>query len=468
MKRRRISDASLLAGRNRLGCTCGTNIDTEDIEFTRQQPNLMYIDKVFSFNNDTASPILFNLNTGGQNTNNFITELTLDGCSLFPCTLSSNAVFEIDNSFVAVEYFNTRPPGNIAAPQVTLDGFPVDSVSFSNGQYTAATTNVLSKVQKERCLNRNLPTKAFFLISNAGPWDLRATFVFEGTVNTNGRTCRFRLQISNAPDSANISLPTGSLSSFAIPQLSLPCIVDGVAPTILFQFNAKVNLVNPRLVVNCSPIPTTAGGLGVDSLENGRHCCPPCPEVGSIFDNPCRVSLASAVAVEPVVHVETVRKTLFCVNACEGLQPCQGNLVAAEAEDIAEECVLGGVDRPDCQCNKGRDRDDVGGVSRCNRRNEVLGTAIECGGQVIPAGVAGEVTVGAGTCEDCVWGDTRMHDCRRRRSDDDDAMGASDIDRRHRTTECDIEDDDDELLEEELRRRARTAFQFNGCNGCSW
>jgi hypothetical protein len=207
MRRNRVSDTRLLANRNCLGRTCGTNIDTEGVNFTSQQPNLVYIDKVFSYNQDTASPILFNLNTGGSNANKFTTELTLDGCSLFPCTLSGNAVFEIDNSFVAVEYFNTRPPGNISASQVTLDGFPVDSVSFSNGQYTAVTTNVLPRVQKERCLDRNLPTKAFFLINNAGPWDLRATYVLEGTVNTNGRNCRFRLEISNAPNSPNSILP---------------------------------------------------------------------------------------------------------------------------------------------------------------------------------------------------------------------------------------------------------------------
>ncbi|HYE68218.1 MAG TPA: hypothetical protein VEA58_06365, partial [Anaerovoracaceae bacterium] len=71
MKRQSLSDVGLLAGRNCLGHTCGTNIDTEDVEFTSQRPNLTYIDKVFSFNKDIASPILFNLNTGGMNTNNF-------------------------------------------------------------------------------------------------------------------------------------------------------------------------------------------------------------------------------------------------------------------------------------------------------------------------------------------------------------------------------------------------------------
>ncbi len=342
MKRHCKPDASLLAGRNCLGHTCGTNIDTEGIEFTNQQPNLTYIDKVFSFNKDTASPILFNLNTGGSNCNHFTTEFFLDGCSIFPCTLASNAVFEIDNSFVVVEYFNTRPPGNINAPQVTLDGFPVDSVNYSNGQYTANAANILPKIQKDRCLDRGLPTKAFFLIDHAGPWDFRATYVLEGTVNTNGRNCRFRVEIANAPDAPNTMLPHCSLSSFAVRDLSIPCSINGIAPDILFQFSAKVNLVNPKLMVHCGfPPPPPHVVDSADIKENGcRPCCPcpppwppcpPCPDTGS-----CSVFLESTVAVDPVVNVQTIRRTLFCINACEGLQPCQGSVLAAEIEEDIE------------------------------------------------------------------------------------------------------------------------------------
>ena len=530
--RRRISDANLLAGRNCLGHTCGTNIDTEDIDFTKQQPNLTYIDKVFSFNKDTASPILFNLNTGGPNFNKFTTEFFLDGCSIFPCSLSSNAVFEIDNSFVVVEYFNTRPPGNINPSQVTLDGFPVDSVDYSNGQYTARTANVLPRIQKDRCLDRGLPTKAFFLINDAGPWDLRATYVLEGTVNTNGRNCRFRVEITNAPNSPNTMLPHCSLSDFAIRNLSLPCMINGIAPEVLFQFTAKINLVNPRLIVNCNPPapPPTVVASAVAGEGEHHHCCcpcPPCPDVGSIFNNPCTVFLVSTLAVEPVVHVQTVRRTLFCINACEGLQPCQGSILAAEIEDDIEDCIIGGVDRPDCHCHKGKDkdcdrdcdRDDVRGVSVCrdsivggintSRRHPVLDIT-GCNDQDIPAGVAGEVTVGTGTCEDCVWGETEGHDCRpRRRRDDDDVMGIRDRVRPCRPGRDDVLGINDracrerllaELCEELLgdrtgcgdgavrgfstngtlgcdcngvagirdRRHDRTAGQFNGCNGCTW
>ncbi len=431
MKQHRQPDAGS-SSRSCLGHTCGTNIDIEGVNFTSKQSNLVHIDKVFSFNEDTASPILFNLNTGTPNNglnsiipnnSDFQVKLFLDGCdcSIIPCTLTADAVFEIDNSFVVVEYFNTRPPGNINASQVTLDGFPVDSVSYSNGQYTAKTANVLPRVQKDRCLDKGLPTKAFFLIDNAGPWDFRATFVIEGTVTTGGRLCRFRAEISSAPDSANISLPPGSLSSFAIRDLSLPCAINGVAPDINFQFTAKINLVNPRLVVNCGMRPYPYGSEAVGETDesetelNGnrnKHClcllCLQCPPVISPAN--CTVSLVTSLAIEPVVHVETVRRTLFCLDACEGLLPCQGSVTGAEIEEDIEDCIIGGVDRPDCRCESN---------DRIN---------------------------------DCVWRRDAGNDCCPVR-DEDDAFycGCNDVQGSGRR-----------------EKHQRNAFQFHSSNGCSW
>ncbi len=275
MKQHRLADAGTNS-QSCLGHACGTNIDTEGIEFTRKQPHLTYIDKVFSFNEDASCPILFNLNTGSQNADDFQVKLLLNGCdcSDVPCTLTRDAVFEICSTFVVVEYFNTRPPGNIIASKVTLDGFPVDAVSYSNGQYTAKTANVLSRVQKDRCLDKGLPTKAFLLISNVAPWDLRATYVLEGTVSTGGRLCRFHAEISNTPDSAITSVPTGSSSNFAIRNLSLPCAINGISPDINFQFNARINMVNPRLVVNCETCPPLIPPKGTSDARETPQSSP--------------------------------------------------------------------------------------------------------------------------------------------------------------------------------------------------
>jgi hypothetical protein len=219
MKRHKGSGTCLPSSSRCLGNVCGTNIDIEDLDFSRSQGNLVYLDKVFSYTEDTSCPVLFHLFTGGVHSNNFETELTLDGgkCDIFPCNLTRNAVFNIENAFVVVEYFNTRPLGNISPNQVTVDGFPVDSISYENGRYTARTANVNPRVQNDRCLERGLSTKAFFLVNNAGPWDFRAKYILEGTVNTDGRNCCFKLVISHKPNSPNLSQ---SLSSSLLQNLS--------------------------------------------------------------------------------------------------------------------------------------------------------------------------------------------------------------------------------------------------------
>lgn len=472
--------------RNCLGATCGTNIDLEGIEFTNQRSNLVYMDKVFSFNEDTSCPLLFNLNTGGMNQNNFTAELTLDGkgCSLVPCTLSPNAVFNVERSFVVVEYFNTRPPGNIHASQVTVDGYPVDSVSYSNGQYTAKTASIIPRVQNDRCLEEGLPTKTFFLINNAGPWDFRAKYVLEGTVNTDGRTCCFRAEISNAPNSNNTSLPSNSLSNFSIPNLSLPCSIDGIAPDILFQFKANIHMVNPRLVVDCRmrpPLLADAEELSEDRGGRPRPdcCCPPsCCGPGSILGNTCTVALVTTLAVEPVVHVETVRRTLFCVNACEGLKPCDGSVRAAEEEED-EECAL---QTNPCSCGRGRDDDDRDrDRDRCRDRDRGCGDfEMPCGDRTV-----GGITIGTGNCR-CndgreIRGDRRgdKGGCR------EDLLDAlcdllAEIDCVDSTSDCSQGVGKDGTLgcgcnagrdrdRDQCRdTRTRTAFQFNGTNGCCW
>jgi hypothetical protein len=464
MKRHRLADARITSS-NCLGHTCGTNIDTEGIDFTNKKPHLTYIDKVFSFNQDTSCPLLFNLNTGGENADDFQVKLLLDGCdcSNVPCTLTRDAVFEIDNTFVVVEYFNTRPPGNIIASQITLNGFPVDAVSFSNGQYTAKTANVLSRIQKDRCLDKGLPTKVFFLINNVGPWDFRATYVLEGTVTTGGRLCKFRAEISNTPDSPNTSLPPSALSNFAIRNLSLPCAINGIAPDINFQFNARINLVNPRLVVNCETCPPPIPVNGVEGEQEETklfppfpcYPCPPCPPVVNPLN--CTVSLVTALAIEPEIHVETVRRTLFCLNACEGLQPCQGSVVAAEIEDDIEECIIGGVDRPDCCCcddskdfkdcddSKEHIRDIIKHKSRCEESPEFEDDCFE------------------DDCfEDDCFEDDRFEDKRFCRKDREDVEDVRRIIRKNK------KNDDEEDVRERIRKKRRTAFQFHGSNGCSW
>lgn len=396
-------------GQRCLSNVCGTTIDTEGIDFTNEKSNLVYMDKVFCFTENTSSPVMFNLFTGGPNTNRFVAELTLGNpnCCCNPCTLDRNAVFNIEKSFVVVEYFDTRPPGNISAGQVSIDGYPVDSVTCSNGQYLAKTTDLISKVQKDRCMDAGLPTKAFFLISNAGPWDLRAKYVLEGTVNTGGRTCCFRCEISNAPDSPNTMLPPTCCSNFAIPDLSLPCSINGISPDVRFRFTAGIELVNPQLSI-CRG----GGGSGSEECE-----CEHLVDSLGHHPNTFKLCLCSKVAVEPIVDVEVVRETLFCTNACEALIPCDGSERAAE-EAAEEECV--NPFAPDCSCgnNHSCQNENIQGFN-CNTE-EIESTTNGCSNGH-----------GNGCCNRC--GNDCGNGCNQNN-------GIQPV----------------------------TAFAFNGCNGCSW
>ncbi len=366
MPRNRSNSCLPRCGSRCLGSVCGTNIDTEGIDFTNERSNLVYMDKVFCFTDATSCPLMFNLNTGGANRNRFVTELTLEpqNCCCMPCNLEENAVFNIEKSFVVVEYFNTRPPGNVSANQVSLDGYPVDAVSYSNGQYLAKTAGIVSMLQRERCMDAGLPTKTFFLINNVGPWDIRAKYVLEGTVNSGGRTSCFRCEISNANGTANTQLPPSCGSSFAIPDLSLPCSINGIAPDIRFQFDAGVELVNPTLTLSrggrrpkpgccCDECEPECDRI-VDSL---RHNCGNNNNNNNNNNNSPTLTLTSKVAIEPTVHIEVVRQTLFCTNACEALIPCDGSVSAAEDE----ECVS--PFQSDCSCGNSS---NVAGIQSCD------------------------------------------------------------------------------------------------------
>lgn len=341
-------------GNRRLGCVCGTSIDTENVTFSNPKSNLVYMDKVFSYNEAITCPLLLNLNTGGSSAGLFDVSLTLDSqdCCCTPCTLGSGAVFNVENSYVIVDAISTRPPGNINPNQVTINGYPVDSITYQGGQYTAGTTSLIPRVQKPECLEAGLPTKTFMMISGAGPYDFRARYVLEGTVNTNGKTCCFCAVIGNAAAAPPTSLPNDSLSNFAIPNVALPCSKTGIAPDILFQFGAKIKMINPQLSVNCTE--NTAG------------------------QTECTLALAASLVIEPTVHVEVIRRTLFCVTACEGIAACNG---VEDAED--EECP--DPFAPDCECGCGCGPTPPTNVGETTITvNPGCGCNTGCGGTVLP------------------------------------------------------------------------------------
>ncbi|MCI5898192.1 MAG: hypothetical protein MRZ82_04245 [Firmicutes bacterium] len=353
-----------------LGRVCGTSIDTDDVDFTRSQPNLVYMDKVYSYNQATSCPILFNLDTGRTPSGTFNVDIELseplrkrgcgcgetsrcrsgNNCDCCTCNLNSDAVFTVESGTACLNFISTRPQGCISPEQLTIDGFEVDSLKFSNGLFTAGVADILPKIQKRRCINAGLPTKHFFLLRDVGPWDIRATFTLFGTVNSGGRTCRFTATFTLDDDAPNICVPNRCPSGFAIPNLSLPCTANGFSPDINFQFGGKLKMVNPEICIRNNRHSDTDD-------ENSCGC-----EGGSSRNTPI---LVTQLVLEPSIHAEAVRRTLFCVNACEGRVPCgpastELSIESTECRDpFAPDCVCGSrhssVSPSSCDCDE---RDD--------------------------------------------------------------------------------------------------------------
>jgi hypothetical protein len=356
--------------------------------------------------------------------------------------LDKNAVFTVENAYAILDFIQVKPPGNIDPSQVTIDGEEVDSVTFLNGRYLINADSILSKVQNELCEDLGLPSKRFLLIRNVCPWKIRATYVIEGTVTTGGRACCFKLEISNADDEPATVIPNGCCSNFAIPDLAIPCVTNGFDPEISFHFTGKIKLVNPEIKVDCGrrpPMAFSAEGPGICAEFFGP------PELG------CTVILKSKVVVEPCVNVEVVRRTLFIVNAREGVTPCVHQLAGVQTEDEKrnDPCnnLAGMGFKPshgkgrhdDCD---GQDSDDVLGIediceelrgvrdnNHCHN-DDVLGTEDVCG---------------------CI--DFEERGC-------DNRCGCD--------RGCGCGCDDVRGVNTRRKHQARTAFQFNGRNGCSW
>ncbi|MBQ6686377.1 MAG: hypothetical protein IJM99_09750, partial [Firmicutes bacterium] len=146
--------------------------------------------------------------------------------------------------------------------------------------------------------------------------------VVEGTVTTGGKNCCFKAEFVNNAGTF-VALPDTSVSNFAIPKLSLPCSTNGVAPTIRFQFGAMAQILNPTLTVDSTATP----GASVSSS----------------------LVLGGTLVITPTMSAEVIRKSLFCITACEAMLPCDGTeeALAIAPDDAGDTCD---PFAPDCAC----------------------------------------------------------------------------------------------------------------------
>lgn len=391
---------------------CGKSIDLGDVTLGGDRSNLVYLDKVFSYNNATGCPLPFHLKTGCGKDNFDVIYETKDcrfECSCETCIIDETSTFIIESATATLDLIRTKPEGNICPNQVTINGEHVDSVTFANHRYTVDATDIIAAGQKQRCLDLNQPTRFFFLIRNVGPWEFRATYILKGIVNSHGRTCRFKAIFTNEEDS--FSVICNNCSNFAIPDVALPCSINGVFPEISFQFTGKIKMVNPKLSVRCHR--KGHPPIGKDESQNtASQCllCPPCPPCPT--ESNCSLVLTSKLIIEPTVQLEVIRKTLFCVNGREVLLPCDQDLDISEEQEICDEEEPDICERHENVC---RNQDDI-----CDTQNE--------------------------TCSKHFYNDFCTHN--QSRFYDVFGCGSRDVQR-----SC---------------KNFKTAFQYHGSNGCSW
>ena len=137
---------------------CGTSIDTENVIFGDRESNLVYMDKVFSFNSDTSCPVFFFLDTRCDSDDFEIKFTTADrgcGCGCNPCELDCNAVFEIENAFAVLDFIGIVPRNSPS--QVTLTAKKRFS-DFENGRHCRL-SELVSRLQHPQCIDSNLPSK---------------------------------------------------------------------------------------------------------------------------------------------------------------------------------------------------------------------------------------------------------------------------------------------------------------------
>ncbi len=325
-------------------CTCAN-----------QSGNLVYLTKVFYDAEENSSPILTTLTTssegftqqlstgstcGNQSWNCSCDTGCSSGCGCDICrniccccgndscsnlTVSASTTFDVTNAYVVTRSFDLTNPTLPADLAITVDGTAITDVTESGGQYIGDISGIMSQITKCPCkspCSGNCPGH-FVMVSATGPWSLSAAIVIEGTVRNGGNTCQFRLCF-NTVDGTPISV-TGN-SSFALCGVDIPCQAAGVAPSMMFDFDACASVLNPVL---------TGGANGT-------------------------VTLNCSLVVTPQVRLRVTRPSLFDLNAREVAMPCD-DLGQCNACDPSEAFCLRSSEN-DCCC----------GHPTVNRVNEIL------------------------------------------------------------------------------------------------
>ena len=153
--------------------------------------NYVYLNKIFYNNSENSSPIMSALTT---NATDFTQQIKIGSnvctnqqkscdccCCDFPIT--ADTTFNITNAYVLVRSFRLTTPDTLTSGDVTVEGLPVTALTPNGNQYLATITDIMGEITNCPCISpcSNPCPGEFVMVTAAGPWDLVATIVVEGT-----------------------------------------------------------------------------------------------------------------------------------------------------------------------------------------------------------------------------------------------------------------------------------------------
>ena len=303
--------------------------------------NYVYLNKIFYNNSENSSPIMSALTT---NATDFTQQIKIgsnvctnqqkpcdscgcgcgnvaprtcgfacDCCCDFPIT--ADTTFNITNAYVLVRSFRLTTPATLTAGDVTVEGLPVTALTPNGNQYLATITDIMGEITNCPCISpcSNPCPGEFVMVTAAGPWDLVATIVVEGTAYGNGPSCQFKICYNTA---VATPIPVTGSASFAFCNVNIPCQVSGVAPTLMFDFDACAKLLSPTITVTCT-------------------------------DGVCTPVLSGFLAITPQVNLQVTRPSLFNLGNTEIELPCDDLGQCDPCDAIEAECIPQNIA---CQC----------------------------------------------------------------------------------------------------------------------
>ncbi len=264
--------------------------------------NFVYLNKIFYNKQEKGSPILVPLNSLASE---LTQQLTIDsnmcttavsGCNISNCNcccdfaLTADTTFDISNSYAIARSLVLAPEAELTAEDVTVEGIPITALTRNGNQYIGDLSSIMSDITKCAChspCSKVCPGN-YLMITASGPWQLNATIVIEGTVYNSGHSCHFKICFDTV---SNIPLEIPGSATFAFCGVEIPCQVSGISPSLIFDFDACIKILNPEITINCT----------------GDACIP---------------VLTGSIVVTPAVGLQITRPSLFNLGPCEVEMPC--------------------------------------------------------------------------------------------------------------------------------------------------